>query len=555
MSRRSANPGTAAVQLFPFLAVLLCTMGALVVVWVVIGRHARAEAVRAAQARQAARADQEQALQGELDVLRFRAAQLAAARDKTAEQLQDARLELSTVEDHLRRLREQVDQITAQARALQRAERPTASSSDELSRLREQLAALRAEIARREAAAREQKPKFAVVPYDGKHGTRRRPIYIECRIDAILLQPEGIAFSADDFQGPPGPSNPLAAAVRAAREFYQEATSTAEGAEPYPFLLVRPDGVVAYAEARAALESWGNDFGYELVDDDWQIEYPPADPRLADKLKLVAQQARAAQRRLIAAAPREYRGLARANRGGVPRGRFVAVDPSDQPLGEGGIGSPLAGGQGLSGAGGGGGNDRRGKASEKGAGGTDEGAGDRAARGAGKAQAGTSSAEESGRGESSGPSGGSPNGPAGASPGGVAAVSSLAAARGADWGLPPGARGSYPVTRPLLVRVLPDRLIVAPEGNQAEQVIRLAPRTQDSVDQLVATVWKQVKEWGIAGKGLYWKPTLVMDVGPAAEARFAELQALLSDSGLEVARRGGATTAAQPSAARDSRRR
>ena len=62
-----------------------------------------------------------------------------------------------------------------------------------------------------------QKPRsYSVVPYDGPNGTRRRPIYIECLADAVVLQPEGVRLSEADFEGPLGPGNPLAAALRAA---------------------------------------------------------------------------------------------------------------------------------------------------------------------------------------------------------------------------------------------------------------------------------------------------------------------------------------------------
>ncbi|MGH7138809.1 MAG: hypothetical protein ACREHD_23935, partial [Pirellulales bacterium] len=50
MKRRSAsNQQSAGVSLFPFLAVLLCTMGALIVVLVVIARHAQMQVAAAAK--------------------------------------------------------------------------------------------------------------------------------------------------------------------------------------------------------------------------------------------------------------------------------------------------------------------------------------------------------------------------------------------------------------------------------------------------------------------------------------------------------------------------
>ena len=58
-------------------------------------------------------------------------------------------------------------------------------------------------------------------------------------------------------------------------------------------LLVRPEGITAYYAARAAMKSWGFDFGYELVGDDWKLAYPPPDPRLVELLRQVIASARA----------------------------------------------------------------------------------------------------------------------------------------------------------------------------------------------------------------------------------------------------------------------
>ncbi len=146
-----------------------------------------------------------------------------------------------------------------------------------------------------------------MVPYEGPNQTHRRPIYLECRADAVVLQPEGIELTEADFEGPLGPGNPLAAALRAAREYMlAQRDFDPQAGEPYPMLLVRPEGISAYYAARAAMKSWGGDFGYELVGDDWKLAYPPPDPRLADVVRQAIASARVSQARLIAAAPRQY---------------------------------------------------------------------------------------------------------------------------------------------------------------------------------------------------------------------------------------------------------
>jgi hypothetical protein len=43
--------------------------------------------------------------------------------------------------------------------------------------------------------------------------------------------------------------------------------------------------------------------------------------------------------------------------------------------------------------------------------------------------------------------------------------------------------------------------------------------------------------WGIAGRGMYWRPILHVYNAPGAEGRADDLEALLEGSGLEVKRK------------------
>jgi uncharacterized protein YlxW (UPF0749 family) len=89
------------ISLFPCLAVLICTMGALIVLLIVVARVARTQAAQAA-------AHDVAEIKADKEVLEVRISQLQQARQKTAAQLEEERLRLSGVEDHLRRLREQL---------------------------------------------------------------------------------------------------------------------------------------------------------------------------------------------------------------------------------------------------------------------------------------------------------------------------------------------------------------------------------------------------------------------------------------------------------------
>ena len=89
---------------------------------------------------------------------------------------------------------------------------------------------------------------YAIIPYEGPNQTHRRPIYLECRADTVVIQPEGIELGEADFDGPLGAGNPLAAALRAAREYLVNRGTydpQCDG-EPYPLLLVRPRGMISF---------------------------------------------------------------------------------------------------------------------------------------------------------------------------------------------------------------------------------------------------------------------------------------------------------------------
>lgn len=119
---------------------------------------------------------------------------------------------------------------------------------------------------------------------------------------------------------------------------------------------------------------------------------------------------------------------------------------------------------------------------------------------------------------------------------GKRARNNLAQMRGRNWGLPGATAGSVPITRPIRVDCYADRLVIAPEEGRGKEV-RLGPRTRDSMDEFVAGVWDHMDSWGIAGRGMYWRPVLSVRVAPGAEQRFEETQSLLEGSGLKIERK------------------
>jgi hypothetical protein len=114
----------------------------------------------------------------------------------------------------------------------------------------------------------------------------------------------------------------------------------------------------------------------------------------------------------------------------------------------------------------------------------------------------------------------------------------LAGTRGNNWALSPSG-GNVPVRRSIRVVVRQDRIAILPDNVDANELsggteIEFSPQMIDRIDVIVAAIQQHVREWGIAGNGLYWRPVLVMHVGPEAEARVNELTALLKNSGIEL---------------------
>ncbi len=345
MSRAAVRDNSNAVSLFPFLAVLLCTMGALLVVLVAVTRlsrdHAREEVVRkrSVAAAQPVRVDDRRA---QFEHVQQYLAKLKAVEAKAKQQLEDDRLRLRDLEDHMRRLQDRARSLGAAAAELdaldqqhrddvEQAEHNAQRLEKLITDTRESIDELKEEVASHPKA-------YAIVPYRGPNGTYRPPIYIECRRDVVILQPEGIRLTEEDFRPPLGPGNPLAAALRAARvHFAQQRPDGDAGIEhdPYPLILIRPDGIVAYYAVRRAIESWDSNFGYEMVGGDWDLKFRAPDPQLADVETHAVELARLHKRMLAEAAPRAYGMVDDRGRGVFPSsargvGHFEFEDDVDR---------------------------------------------------------------------------------------------------------------------------------------------------------------------------------------------------------------------------------
>jgi hypothetical protein len=632
---------TAGVSLFPFLAVLICTMGAIIVLLIMVVQQARVQAAvvqrdkAEAELLPAAGPDEER----EREDFEWRREMLEKQRGELTEKLAEQRLELGHLEDHIRRLQDQWRRMVAQAEELNKAGKSKQSDQAaidiEKDRLRSEIDHAKRELEEAKEKLAKKPRSFAIIPYQGPNGTHRRPIYIECRGDAIIFQPEGVVLGPADFEGPLGPGNPFDAALRATREYLASAGAK-QGGEPYPLLVVRPNGAVAYALARSAMKSWDDEFGYELVDQEMKLAFPPADPQLSITLNRALQDARRRQEMLARMAPSRFKGIGAgpgrgnggegslagggfneryapelesrrepgqgggfvlpsgspgtgpqasgSSQGGNSTGGFYGSDlphgKSGTPgsLGQAGF-APSSGSAGTSrpasgsaqagatGRGSYGSNPPRGKPGTPGSlgqAGEEQANGDPAGRERSEnlANAGRASASDSGTTASSTPQAGAPQTgapPAGASfgmpsfslgsdPRDQNASTDLSPPeerkprirRGTpNWGLPNSSGSAVGYTRPIRVTCSAQRLVILPErgDGEAPRVVPLVADAPAPIDDFVAAVWKHMDRWGIAGTRAYWKPVLSVQVAPGGEERFAELEAQLQGSGLEIKRK------------------
>jgi hypothetical protein len=212
---------------------------------------AKLTSAEAEQLLEASRADRKAAA---LDQAR-KAAELESEKWRRRESL--VRLQLDSLDAKVRKMETEVDEL-----ALER---------DALEKERDARKAM--------ASKTRSRPSQAILPHRGQNGTWRRPIVIECVNGMAILRPQGFGFGLLELSSGFGPaSNPFVAAVaREAIRIQGSHSPDGQAVVPYIFFLVRPDGIRPYYEARGRLEPLGITFGYELADQDWEVDFPDLD--------------------------------------------------------------------------------------------------------------------------------------------------------------------------------------------------------------------------------------------------------------------------------------
>lgn len=331
MAKRRSSAGNP-VTLFPFLAVLLCTMGSLIFLLLATTDRIRREKELVARPGHAPaspvliqpeleqvppqrvptviaepiplppppeeivakpslpagptpeeRADRERQIAELLQDWEGRVRELRQTRDRDQKSVEQHRLLAESAARDASELRGQLQQIDTQldASSSSLSDGPPASKNRADRKLIEsQLEALRERLTTAAVRNQQSSSQFSLVAFDPQSGTTRRPIIIECTDEAIIFQPENVRLTPEDLKGFTDTYNPiLAGAVALIRHWQSQPTTPGEQPpEPYVLIVVRPSGTVAYYLAMQYLGSLRNAHGYELVDDSINLGYPTADP-------------------------------------------------------------------------------------------------------------------------------------------------------------------------------------------------------------------------------------------------------------------------------------
>ncbi|MEL6897307.1 MAG: hypothetical protein AAFP90_14490, partial [Planctomycetota bacterium] len=306
---------TLAPNLFPFLAVLVCTMGTLILLLALVAQNAKQASAAAPSSEGTAPSDlseedvlyeasvaeelreKNRVAKLHLEEVESRSERYLSARDQQTDLMDQKRDQLAYMDSAIGKLKERLKRLSNEIRSAtdpDAAKESITEAKAQLAKAEEALRAERERIAKlEEQSPPNDQPRIVIVPHKGPNGTDRRPLYIECTAEGVIIRPEGTKIDADSLGFVTPKTNPLDAALRTARSYWQRHDPTAPS--PYPLLVVRPGGIKTYSLARAAMRSWDDQYGYELVPDGTRLAYPASDPALASKMNRVVQQTMLAQ--------------------------------------------------------------------------------------------------------------------------------------------------------------------------------------------------------------------------------------------------------------------
>ncbi|MCA9085202.1 MAG: hypothetical protein KDA81_14155, partial [Planctomycetaceae bacterium] len=286
MSRRTSQ---SSISLFPFLAVLVCTMGALILLLLVTTRRIRNDQVRWTERFQVtARVADENGLTKVTDEADFviepkrdvlhdglteeQRRELTALReqlqaeqekyDQLQEQLGDSQSQLQVALDDREALRDRAEKLAELRRKEQQIRRTLEERAAELAGLQEELEDVSESTEQAQKVLRTRKSALVslrklvseksqsdsgttgtVIEFSNSTGTKRTPLLINVSDDGFRFLPSGIRLTAADMQGFPSNDNPLVSGVLSIHQLRHHDSGAIK---PYVLLLVRPSGSMQF---------------------------------------------------------------------------------------------------------------------------------------------------------------------------------------------------------------------------------------------------------------------------------------------------------------------
>ncbi len=566
MTRR--NRQDLAPSLFPFLAVLVCTLGTLILLLALVAHNTATAAEQRARAELSqqttvAQPDADQLTQSQaaamIDEAGFRIDAVESIRQQQAAAVEERREQLTHLEDHIDRLQKDLRRLSDEMQLASADRQVTAVDDAELASIREQIATEQRAIERLRRETGNETPRVVIVPHKGPNGTTRRPIYVECTSAGLTIWPEGVKITTEQLVDRRSRlANPLDAALRVARLHIMRTYGDID--PPYPLLIVRPHGTDAYFQATAAMDDWDDQYGYEMLDSDIELAFNSPDPNLKRRMEQAIQQALARQtdRRTPRAVPLSASQLARD---GGSRGFSEVPDHGYGGQGAGGTTDfaqqtnrlneiyrqaaqelrarddqdPTLDAEVQSGNQAGNRDQSRGIA--------DAADPDQPQRQSTASNASTTSGDlrgdsQNGSGASSPPASPQQSSSENRVSGDQAnpSASVMVQRDGDNWALPSSVTRATGITivRSIRVQFYQDRFEVPASRSERRQVIPINGNIDAASLQLATLLRDRIERWGVALDNGRWEPRLEVEVMDGDVAKFHQLKQLLDGSGIEV---------------------
>lgn len=303
MARRHHNNS---ISLFPFLAVLVCAMGSLILLLLVMTRKMRQDqyveqtavvesAASEVDAELAARiaALEKQISSAELNLnsLQANAQAHRSSVDESQVRITDLETELAQLQEKLkgtdadavpvaesmaesrklkaeevallRQLKDTEKRLLSKQQQLANAQDASNEASVALQEKHSDLLKLRDQVDEARSSLAKVSGTSTLLEFSNPTGTERTPIVVDVSGKGFEIYPNGIQITQADMEGFPVRDNPFLAAILTIHQHRSKGSVT--GA-PYVLLLVRPDGALPFYGAQRILMESNIHYGYELLE-------------------------------------------------------------------------------------------------------------------------------------------------------------------------------------------------------------------------------------------------------------------------------------------------